>query len=282
MSATIAANGLTHRFGVSAVLDQVDLDIRGGVVTLLGANGAGKTTLLRCVVTALAPTAGTVRIDGLDPSAEAERVEIRRRIGYLPQQIGFSRPATVFDTLDYAGVLKELFDERQRRQLVVEALEQVGLRDRMSDNVLQLSGGMKQRLGLAHALLGSPPILVLDEPSAGLDPGERQRLRSLISERRSIGTTLVSTHLTEEAALGDTVVVLHGGRIVFSDPPAKLVAIAQGRAWVTADLPPPGTLASWRLPDGRFRSLGPLGVSPAGAQVVEPTIEDGYLLLTRS
>ncbi len=277
MTAAVVATGLAHGFGERRVLDGVDLHARGGIITLLGANGAGKTTLLRCLATVLVPTGGAVHIDGLDPSNEAERTEIRRRLGYLPQQVGFSRSASVFDALDYAGVLRELHDERSRRQSVVEALDHVGLRDRMRDDVATLSGGMQRRLGLAHALLGSPSLLILDEPSAGLDPDERQRFRAIISDRRPSATIIVSTHLTDEAAFGDAVLVLHGGRIVFSGTPAALAATAQGRAWVSTDLPPPGTRASWRQADGTHRCLG---IPPPHARLAEPTIEDGYLLLT--
>lgn len=277
MTATVIATGLAHGFGERSVLDGVDLHASGGIITLLGANGAGKTTLLRCLATVITPTGGTLRVDGLDPSNEAERIEVRRRLGYLPQQVGFSRSATVFDALDYAGVLQELHDERSRRRLVVEALDRVGLRDRMCDDVRTLSGGMQRRLGLAHAMLGSPSLLILDEPSAGLDPDERQRFRALIADRRASATIIVSTHLTDEAALGDTVLVLHDGKIVFAGTPAALAAIAQGRAWISTSLPPPGTRASWRQVDGSHRCLG---TPPLDARLAEPTIEDGYLLLT--
>ncbi len=276
-SALVDVSALGQRFGARPVLDGVDLHARGGIITLLGANGAGKTTLLRCLATVLAPDRGTIAVDGLDARNESERIEIRRRLGYLPQQVGFSRSASVFDALDYVGVLKEMHDERQRRHLVVETLDRVGLRNRMCDDIATLSGGMQRRLGLAHALLGAPSLLVLDEPSAGLDPDERQRFRALIADRRSSATIIVSTHLTDEAALGDTVLVLHGGRITFAGSPQALAAVAVGRTWVAGDLPPPGVRASWRQADGRHRCLG---TPPQGAELIDPTIEDGYLLLT--
>ncbi len=275
--AAVDVRGLVHRFGSRRVLDGVDLVARGGIITLLGANGAGKTTLLRCLATVLAPDAGAIRVDGLDPNNENERIEIRRRLGYLPQQVGFSRSATVFDALDYVGVLKEMHDDRRRRRLVVETLDRVGLRDRLGDDLTTLSGGMQRRLGLAHALLGTPSLLILDEPSAGLDPDERQRFRALIADRRSTATIIVSTHLTDEAALGDTVVVLHAGRIVFVGTPQDLAGRAAGRAWLATSLPPPGVRASWRQADGRHRCLG---TPPPGADLVAPTIEDGYLVIT--
>jgi ABC-2 type transport system ATP-binding protein len=273
----VVVSSLHHRFGSRSVLGDVDLSLCGGITTLLGANGAGKSTLLRCLATAIQPSGGSIGIDGLDPSSEAERIEVRRRLGYLPQQIGFSRSATVFDALDYFGVLKGLRDERRRRHLVVDALDGVGLRDRLRDDIGSLSGGMQRRFGLAHALLATPSLIVLDEPSAGLDPDERQRLRSLVADRRSTATIVVSTHLTDEAALGDAVIVLHDGRVVFSGSPQLLAAQAAGRAWIAAGLPPPGVRASWRQADGRHRCLG---TPPPGVELVDATVEDGYLLLT--
>lgn len=278
-AAEIVCTDVRHAFADRRALDGVDLRAAGGIVTVLGANGAGKSTLLRCLATLIRPDGGAVVVDGLDPRHEAERIEIRRRLGYLPQRVGFSAGATVFDVLDYFGVLKELRDDRGRRHQVFDALERVGLRDRASDDVETLSGGMQRRLAVAQALLGSPSLLILDEPSAGLDPDERLRLRAITAERRAATTVVVSTHLTDEAALGDVVVVLHEGRIRFTGTPDELQRSATGHTWVQQQLPPPNVRASWRLTDGRHRCLGS---PPTGASLVAPTIEDGYLLLVRA
>ncbi|MEP1125343.1 MAG: ATP-binding cassette domain-containing protein [Ilumatobacter sp.] len=277
--AHVHIDGLVHGFGQRSVLDGIDVLAQGGVMSLLGANGAGKTTLLRCLATVLQPLDGTIRIDGLDPRREAERVEVRRRLGYLPQEVGFTRSATVFDTLDHIAVLKGRRDERRRRHDVFEALDRVRLTDRVADRVTSLSGGMRRRLGLAQAIIGDPTLLVLDEPAAGLDPDERQNVRSILAERRREQTTLVSTHLTDEAAGSDVVLVLHGGRIVFADTPERLAMVASGRVWIQAHPPGPDVRASWRRADGSHRCLG---TPPPGASAVPPTIEDGYLLLVRS
>ena len=178
--------------------------------------------------------------------------------------------------LDYVAVLKEVGGERTRRRQVFDVLDRVGLRDRAAAKVGDLSGGMRRRLGIAQAILASPTLLVLDEPAAGLDPDERLRLREIVAERRKSTTIVVSTHLTEEAAIGDTVLVLAGRRIRFSGTPAQLAELASGRTWVQDDLPPPGVRASWRRADGRHRCLG---TAPAGAELVPPTLEDGYLLV---
>ncbi len=276
--AHVRLDGLAMHYGRRHVFDGLDLIVHGGVTALLGANGAGKTTLLRCVSTATRPSAGSVQIDGLDPSVEGERIEIRRRLGYQPQELGARDAATVFDAIDHVAVLKEFRDERERRRLIGASLERMGLVDRLADRVRDLSGGLRQRLGLAMAILGAPTLLVLDEPAAGLDPDERQRMREVIAERRSTATVIVSTHLTDEAADADAVAVLHDGRIVFRDTPRRLAELAAERAWVQDTPPLAGTVRSTRqLADGRHRCLG---LPPPGAELVTPTLEDGYLLLT--
>ena len=274
--AQVLAFGLTRRFGSLQALSGVDLALEGGLVTLLGPNGSGKTTLLRCLATIDLPDGGTTLIDGLDPRHESDRIEIRRRLGYQPQSLGMSPSSRVFDMLDYLAVLKGHDDDRARRHLVYRALEEVDLADRVGDDVGELSGGMLQRLGVAQAILGEPTLLLLDEPAAGLDPDERFRLREIVAARRHRATVIVSTHLTDEAAIGDTVLVLVEGRLQYVGTPEALAATASGRAWIS-DSEPAGARATWRLGDGRYRCLG---FPPPGAEPVEPTLEDGYLLLT--
>ena len=242
---------------------------------MLGPNGSGKSTLLRCIGTLIDPDQGEVRIDGLDPRLEMERIEIRRRLGHLPQQVTFSPSATVYDALDYFAVLKELHDDRRRLCAVFDALERVGLAEHAGERIGALSGGMQRRVGLAQALLGGPTLLVLDEPSAGLDPDERIRLRHLAAERRLTTTIVLSTHLADEAAQGDRVLVLDEGRVRYLGSPSDLAAVATGQVWVQAELPPPNVRASWRLADGRYRCLGP---PPPRAQQVQASVEDGYLM----
>lgn len=275
MSGQVLAFGLVKRFGDRIALDGVDLSLQGGMTAVLGPNGAGKSTLLRCLATVSTPDEGSLLIDGLDPSFEADRTEIRRRLGYLPQEHGLDGSSRVFDTLDYLAVLKEAGSERHRRHMVYDVLERVGLAERAAEPVSALSGGMRQRLGVAQALLTAPSLVILDEPAAGLDPDERHRLREIVAERRLRSTVIISTHLTEEAAHCDSVVVLVAGRTVFAGPPARLAASAEGQTWVQAGPPPPGVRASWVQADGSHRCLGD---PPPGATLVTPTIEDGYLL----
>ena len=191
----VLAFGLGTSFGGRRALDGVDLSIEGGVTVVLGPNGAGKSTLLRCLATVLAPDKGSLLLDGMNPQFEADRIEIRRRLGYLPQHHGLSGPDRVFDTMDLLAVMKEAGDERERRTMVFDALERVGLAERASDRLDDLSGGMRQRVGVAQALLTAPRLLVLDEPAAGLDPDERRRLREILTERRQRSTVVISSIL---------------------------------------------------------------------------------------
>ncbi len=274
--AVVDIDQVVKSFGSRPVLDAVTLSAAGGLIAVLGPNGAGKTTLLRCLATVIAPDTGRIEIDGLDVSDERERIEARRRLGYLPQHVGLVGESTAFDAVDYLAVLKGFDDDRRRRSMVFDALDRVGLRDRATDRVEALSGGMRRRLALAQALLGQPGLLVLDEPGAELDPDERLRLREILTERRGTTTIVVATHLTDEAAICDRVVVMIAGAVRFSGTPDHLASLAAGRTWVQHDLPPPGVRASWRRADGTHRCLGS---PPRDAELVPPTIEDGYLLV---
>ncbi|NNE12647.1 MAG: ATP-binding cassette domain-containing protein [Ilumatobacter sp.] len=267
---------VTKSYGARRVLGGVTMLAQGGITAILGPNGAGKSTLLRCAATVLEPDSGSVAIDGLDPRHEHERIEARRRLGYAPQEAGFDPRIQVATALDYIAVLKHVGDDRRRRRSVFEVLDRLGLADRAGERVGDLSGGMRRRLLVAQALLGTPTLLVLDEPGAGLDPDERLRLREVLAERRRTTTVVLATHLTDEAATADAVVVLADATVRFAGSPAQLAAHADGRVWIQSGFPPPGIRASWQLPDGRHRCLGH---PPEGAAIVEPTLEEGYLLV---
>ena len=271
----IEATSLTKAFGRTRAVDDVTLSSGPGVIGLLGPNGAGKTTLLRMAATVLAPDAGELRVLGLDPTRAGERVEIRRRLGYLPQQPGLYRGFTPYDMVDYVAVLKEHTDKDWRRTEVRRVLESVELQDVMHQKIRSLSGGMKQRVALACAMVGDPQLLVLDEPATGLDPDQRLRLRSLIS---TSATVLMSTHnISEVSALCHRVYVMFSGRIRFTGTPAELAGLAAGRVWED-DRQDPDAIRSWLTSTGSYRHLGD---PPNGAQVVDPTLDDGYLLLAR-
>lgn len=275
-ASNVYADSIGKAFGPRTALSDVTLLAEGGITAVLGPNGCGKSTLLRTIATVIAPDSGAITIDGLDPRREQERTEARRRLGYAPQEAGFDDRLRVFDAVDYVGVLKGIGETRRRRRSVFEALDRVGLASRVGERVGELSGGMKRRLVLAQALLGSPSLLVFDEPGAGLDPDERLRLRAVLAERRRTTTVLLATHLTDEAAVADTVIVLTAGSVRFAGTPAQLAAHAAGRVWRQQGFPPPGVRASWQQADGAHRCLGH---PPPDAQIVEPTLEEGYLVV---
>jgi ABC-2 type transport system ATP-binding protein len=274
LTTTVSVHDLSKSFGRTRPFHRLNLEFGPGVTGLLGPNGAGKTTLLRCLATTLAPDSGDIRVLGLDIAHREQRTEARRRLGYLPQDPGFFPRFTAFELLDYIAILKEMTDRRERHRDVRRVLTEVDLADRATTKVRKLSGGMRQRLALAQALLGRPDLLVLDEPTAGLDPEQRMRFRALISRLGESRTVLLSTHQTEDvAALCERVVTMKEGRVVFDGTLAALTATAAGRVWQSAERPRTGLF--WRTAEGVYRTLGH---HPQGAEPAVPTVEDGYLL----
>jgi ABC-2 type transport system ATP-binding protein len=273
---TVLVSGVRKRFGATVALDGIDVAFAPGVNGLLGPNGAGKTSLLRILATVLAPDAGTRQVLGHDPDTAAGRLAVRRRLGYLPQEPGFHRHFSAFEFVDYVAILKEWGDRRARHDEVRRVLTLVGLDAVMHKRIRQLSGGMRRRVGIAQALLGRPDLLLLDEPTAGLDPEQRLRFRELLGTDAGGATVLLSTHQTDDvAALCQHVVVLLQGAVRFQGRPADLAAVATDRVWVAGDRDPRAALA-WVTGAGLIRHVG---APPAGAELVEPTVEDGYLLL---
>jgi len=274
---TVSLTGITKRYRGTTALDAVDLDVRPGITGLLGPNGAGKTTFLRIVATVLAPDSGDVRLLGRAPDTPEALAEVRRRLGYLPQEMGFPRGFTAFAFVDYMAVLKEWTARAPRHDEVRRVLDLVELGDVSTRRVSALSGGQRRRVALAQALLGDPDMLLLDEPTTGVDPEQRVSLRRVLSDAGERSTVILSTHQTEDvAALCDRVVVLDAGRVRFDGPVADLVATAAGRVWL-ADAPDPAARASWRTGTGRHRNVGE--AAPDGAEPTDPTLEDAYLLL---
>ena len=274
----IDLRGVTKSYGRTPALTGVDLAFDHGVTGLLGPNGAGKTTLLRIVATSIAADSGTVRLLGHDPhGSQSEVTAIRRELGYLPQELGYPSDMTAFGFVEYVAVLKEWNDRRRRTQEVRRVLALVGLSDLSAKRISKLSGGQRRRVGLAQALVGHPRILVLDEPTTGLDPVQRADLRRTLSVAGGQGAVLLSTHQTEDvAALCERVVVLAEGRVRFDGAVDALVATAHGRVWL-ADDPGADALVSWRTGSGRHHVVG--GSPPPGATPAEPTLEDAYLLM---
>ncbi|KGN33791.1 ABC transporter ATP-binding protein [Knoellia sinensis KCTC 19936] len=277
MSTTVTFTGVTRRHGKGIALDRVDVALEPGVTGLLGPNGAGKTTLLRLLATVLPPTEGRCRILGLDPDSSDDRIEIRRRLGYLPQEVGYPRGFTAFEFVDYVAALKEWSDRPGRHAEVRRVLDLVGMADLAGKKMRRLSGGQRRRVALAQSLIGSPELLILDEPTNGLDPEQRASLRGVLSSAGQRSTILLATHQTEDvAALCERVIVLDSGRIRYDGSVRDLVAQAAGRVWL-ADVESPNALSSWRTGTGRFRHVAM--DAPQGVELAEPTLEDAYLLL---
>jgi ABC-2 type transport system ATP-binding protein len=273
---SVVLNGVSKRYGRVPALVDVSLGLSPGITGLLGPNGAGKTTLLRILATALAADTGQVQVLGNDPNRSADRVAIRRRLGYLPQESGFPRGFTAFGFVDYLAILKEWAERSSRHDEVRRVLREVGLSDVATKRVHALSGGQRRRVLLAQALLGRPELLVLDEPTNGLDPEQRARLRDTLSTAGQTATILMSTHQTDDvAALCERVIVLEGGRVHFDGSVTALVASVAGRVWMASQRHADAR-HSWRTGSGRWRNVGD---PPPGAELAEPGLEDAYLLL---
>ncbi len=211
-------------------LDGVTLELAPGMFGLLGPNGAGKSTLMRCLATLQVPNSGSIRFDGLDVLAEPAR--LRQQLGYLPQDFGVYPRVSAFDMLDHLAVLKGYAARGERRDAVERLLKQVNLWDVRRKAVAGFSGGMRQRFGIAQALLGDPRLIIVDEPTAGLDPEERNRFLNLLAEIGERVVVILSTHIVEDVAeLCPRMAILGAGRILAEGAPTQLVAALQGRIW---------------------------------------------------
>ena len=222
---------LTHIYpnGVKA-LDDVSLTIQAGMYGLLGPNGAGKSTLMRTVATLQAPSAGYVRFDDIDVLKEPEK--LRRILGYLPQDFGVYPRVSAYDMLDHMAVLKGIADRRERKETVEALLNQVNLWAVRNKALAGFSGGMRQRFGIAQALIGDPRLIIVDEPTAGLDPEERNRFLNLLAEIGENVVVILSTHIVEDVSdLCPAMAIISGGRIVREGSPAELVEQLHGRIW---------------------------------------------------
>ena len=226
---------LTRRFGRNQAVAGVSLQAGPGVFGLLGPNGAGKTTLLRMMATVIPPTTGHLRLLGRDPGAYGPRREVRRRLGYLPQNLGYYPGFTVAEFVEYFALLKEMPAARVPAA-VATAVERVDLGGRARAKLRTLSGGMLRRVGIAQAIVNEPELLLLDEPTAGLDPEQRVHFRALLRELGQRATVVVSTHLVEDVgAACSQVALMDQGKVVFDGTPGELTA--RGTEQGTGDAP---------------------------------------------
>jgi ABC-2 type transport system ATP-binding protein len=276
--------------GPVAALQGVDLEIGPGMFGLLGPNGAGKTTLMRVLAGLLEPTAGSVSLDGDDIVARPEVV--RRHLGYLPQEFGFYPHLTGEAMLVHLLKLKGVRAPQGLKTLAGELLDRVNLTFAAKRKVKTYSGGMRQRLGLAQAIAGDPKLIIVDEPTAGLDPEERLRFYRLLAELAEDRTVILSTHIVEDVAvLCPRFAVIRGGRVVALTSPSEAKAEIAGKIWE-------GTVAASELEElrrtrcvteailsegkNRVRVYESNGSPPEGFERVAPSLEDAYLVLMKA
>jgi len=227
----LSIDNLTHVYGNGTrALDGVTLEIPTGMFGLLGPNGAGKSTLMRSIATLQTPTSGSIRFDDIDVIKEPEK--LRRTLGYLPQDFGVYPRVSAYDMLDHMAVLKGVAGARERRETIETLLNQVNLWPVRKKALAGFSGGMRQRFGIAQALIANPRLIIVDEPTAGLDPEERNRFLNLLAEIGENVVVILSTHIVEDVAdLCPRMAVLAGGKIQLEGAPGELMARLSGRVW---------------------------------------------------
>jgi ABC-2 type transport system ATP-binding protein len=224
----IELTDITRKFGRNKAVDGVSLTVGPGVFGLLGPNGAGKTSLLRMLATVLPPSSGTLRLLDRDPSSPSACAQIRRRLGYLPQNLGYYQSFTVVEFVEYFALLKEMPPNRVPKA-VAAAVERVDLGPKAKARLRTLSGGMLRRVGIAQAIVNDPELLLFDEPTAGLDPEQRVAFRTLMRDLGQTATLVVSTHLVEDVgAACSEVALMAEGRVVFRGTPEELTAQGEG------------------------------------------------------
>lgn len=280
----LSIEGLSHTYpNGTRALDGVTLEIPRGMFGLLGPNGAGKSSLMRCLATLQIPSGGRIRFDGIDVLAEPQK--LRATLGYLPQDFGVYPRVSAYDMLDHLAVLKGIAGRGERRETVESLLQQVNLWDVRRKAIAGFSGGMRQRFGIAQALIGNPRLIIVDEPTAGLDPEERNRFNNLLAEIGENVVVILSTHIVDDVTdLCPRMAILVNGRIVETGEPQALIDRLQGRVWqraVDAD-----QLADWRervpVIASRLRAGRPVihvladAAPEPGFEPVQASLEDVY------
>jgi ABC-type multidrug transport system ATPase subunit len=266
----LKVENLTHVYpnGVKA-LDEVSLSVPKGMYGLLGPNGAGKSTLMRCIATLQTPTAGKIRFgDSAEIDVVAQPEEIRRRLGYLPQDFGVYPRVSAYAMLDHMAVLKGIARVKPRKETVEALLHQTNLWPVRNKTLASFSGGMRQRFGIAQALIGNPQLIIVDEPTAGLDPEERNRFLNLLAEIGENVVVILSTHIVEDVAdLCPRMAIMNDGRILREGSPAELTDRLSGRLWTK-------TIEKTALPDHQ-KSFQVISTRLYGGRTVIHVLADG-------
>lgn len=274
----------TYRGRIQALKD-VDLQIESGMFGLLGPNGSGKTTLLRILATLIKPTRGRATVGGFDVSDSQQKWAVKAALGYLPQELGLYHSLSAREFIDYIATLKNLHDPIERAREVVRVIDLAGLEGEAHKRIGTLSGGMKRRVGIAQAFLGAPKLLIVDEPTAGLDPEERVRFRALLSRLAGDRTVLLATHIVEDVATTcSDIAVLYKGEVFFRGAPGELIKQAIGSVWSlrlpAGEEPHPDWRIVSSLQENGALKLHLVGPKPhESAGTAEPTLEEAYLVL---
>jgi len=277
----------TYANGVHASND-ISLDIPTGLFGLLGPNGAGKSTLMRTIATLQEPDSGTIHLDGVDVLRDPQ--SLRRKLGYLPQDFGVYPKVSALELLDHFAILKGLTQRGERKEAVEALLQQTNLWEARKRAVASYSGGMRQRFGIAQALLGAPRLVIVDEPTAGLDPDERNRFLNLLASVSEQVIVILSTHIVEDVTdLCTRMAVIGKGRVLVEGEPKAAIATLRGRIWRGAvsdaqlpELQQRYTVLSSRLVGGKPQINIYSDHQPdAGFTQIEPGLEDVYFLQLR-
>lgn len=280
----IVINNLSKNYGKKTALKNVSVTIHSGMYGLLGRNGAGKTSLMRILATLSVPSSGEISMNGIPIK---ETTKIREIVGYLPQDFSFYRNMSVYGAMDYLGLLSNIPD-KVRKERISALLEQVNLKENVRTKVKALSGGMKRRLGIAQALLHNPQILIVDEPTAGLDPEERIRFRNLLSEFAEDRIVILSTHISSDVESScENIGVLDNGRMIWSGGTEGLVKQAEGKVYLISAAKKKDKLIKEKytvlniIASGSGTQYRVLSDTPPEEKHIlqDPTLEDGYMYL---
>lgn len=280
----IVINNLSKNYGKKSALKNVSVTIHSGMYGLLGRNGAGKTSLMRILAALSVPSSGEISMNGIPIK---ETTKIREIVGYLPQDFSFYRNMSVYGAMDYLGLLSNIPD-KVRKERISALLEQVNLKENVRTKVKALSGGMKRRLGIAQALLHNPQILIVDEPTAGLDPEERIRFRNLLSEFAEDRIVILSTHISSDVESScENIGVLDNGRMIWSGGTEGLVKQAEGKVYLISAAKKKDKLIKEKytvlniIASGSGTQYRVLSDTPPEEKHIlqDPTLEDGYMYL---
>lgn len=280
----IVINNLSKNYGKKSALENVSVTIHSGMYGLLGRNGAGKTSLMRILATLSVPSSGEISMNDIPIK---ETAKIREIVGYLPQDFSFYRNMSVYGAMDYLGLLSSIPD-KVRKERISALLEQVNLKENMRTKVKALSGGMKRRLGIAQALLHNPQILIVDEPTAGLDPEERIRFRNLLSEFAEDRIVILSTHISSDVESScENIGVLDNGRMIWCGGTEELVKQVEGKVYLISAAKKKDKLIKEKytvlniIASGSGTQYRVLSDTPPEEKHIlqDPTLEDGYMYL---